>query len=226
MNMEIEQVDSFNFLGIQIDNDMKWTSHINNLACKLLRTVGILNKLNKLLPIFTLLNIYNSLVLSNLNYGQLVWGYHATRIIQLQKRIVRILNNSSFYAHTDPIFKNLKILKFEDIRFINELKFLYNFSRKMVPDYFKNFLVYINEVHTYNTRNINNLRNIKPSHEFMKLTARYKLVETLNDCPENIKEKIETHSIKGLSNYAKQKMIEKYKNSCNIENCYVCENNS
>lgn len=122
VNTKIEQVDSFNFLGIHMDNNMKWNSHINNISCKLLKTIGILNKLNKILPVSTLINIYNSLVLSTINYGQLTWGYHATRVSQLQKRIIRIISSSPFNAHTEPIFKNLKLLKFEDILFINELK--------------------------------------------------------------------------------------------------------
>ena len=38
-----------------------------------------------------------------------------TLILILQKRALRIVNNSTYHAHTSPIFKELKLLKFHDI---------------------------------------------------------------------------------------------------------------
>ena len=42
---------------------------------------------------------------------------------------------------------------------------------------------------------------------------------------ENIKDKVYTHSSPGFSTYTKKIYIEKYENSCQIRNCYVCNNN-
>jgi hypothetical protein len=55
-----------------------------------------------------------------LQYCNIVWAStyasNLTRLVILQKRIVRILNNSSFDSHTNLIFKNLRLLKFHDLR--------------------------------------------------------------------------------------------------------------
>ena len=47
---DIEEVDSFNFIGIEIDKHLNWTTHINGVACKIYKTSGVLNKLKRALP--------------------------------------------------------------------------------------------------------------------------------------------------------------------------------
>jgi hypothetical protein len=38
-------------------------------------------------------------------------GHKADDFVKLQKKVVRIIADSKYNAHTDPIFKSLKILK-------------------------------------------------------------------------------------------------------------------
>ena len=49
----------------------------------------------------------------------LVWGStyptHLRRLVLLQNCIVIVISKKGFEAHTDPLFKNLMILKLEDI---------------------------------------------------------------------------------------------------------------
>ena len=68
---EIESVQEFNYLGIQLNEHLTWKNHVNKIANK----IGILNKLKRCPPQDTLYLLYNSLVLSHLNYGVLAWGY-------------------------------------------------------------------------------------------------------------------------------------------------------
>ena len=48
-----------------------------------------------------------------------VWGstYQSNlkHLINLQKRVIRIISRSSFHAHANPIFVSLRSVKFEDI---------------------------------------------------------------------------------------------------------------
>ena len=48
---EIEFVDNFNLLGIIINKQMHWTSHVDMSTAKLSKTIGILNTLKHVLPI-------------------------------------------------------------------------------------------------------------------------------------------------------------------------------
>ena len=56
------------------------------------------------------------------------------------------------FAHTDPLFKNLHILKAEDIFKIQHFKFYYRHLKHTLPTFFLNLQFRINE-HNYNTRN-------------------------------------------------------------------------
>ena len=61
-NTSIEQVNTFNFLGIVINSNLKWNNHINNISYKCTRVIGILNKLKQVLPIRIKLLLYNTLI--------------------------------------------------------------------------------------------------------------------------------------------------------------------
>ena len=209
-------------MGIRLEYDLKWKSHIDYVSKKLLSLIGVLNKLKHVLPLSALINIYNGLALSYLNYGCLMWGYKAINIFLLQKKLVRVLTNSHYISHSDPIFKELKTLKFEDLLFINELKFYHKYCNKSLPYYFHDFITMVNEVHNYNTRSSKNVAHVDLTHDFARDCLRYKIVKTVNECPTCIKDKVSTHSIHGISLYAKNYLLNGYQNSCSIKKCYVC----
>ena len=56
-----------------------------------------------------------ALVYSYLEYCILVWSStypsHLRRLVLLQNRIVRVIRKKGFDAYTEPLFKNLMILK-------------------------------------------------------------------------------------------------------------------
>ena len=74
------------FFGLCLDSQMTWQAHINALAGKINRSLGILNRLQHYLPLNIKKLMYNSLVLSHFNYGILLWGFTGERIFKLQKR--------------------------------------------------------------------------------------------------------------------------------------------
>ncbi len=219
----IEKVSEFNFLGVTINENLNWKCHIDKISNKISRNIGILNKLKHFLPMQTKMLLYNSLILSQINYGLLIWGFSCQRIVKLQKKSVRIIALSKYNAHTEPIFKELRLLKVDDIYTIQLLKFFYKFKHKQLPVYLLNLPFYCNsDTHQHNTRNRNKLHLGRPAHEYAKKSIRYNLPVVVNSTPSVIIDKVDTHSLKGLSNYAKQHFLTNYNDSCNIRNCYVC----
>ena len=107
------------FLGVFLDDNLTWKPHISLLASKLSKSIGIIHKSRFFLSTQSLRTLYNSMILPYLYYCNLAWGgtYKANlqRIIILQKRALRIVNNSTYDANTSPIFMALKLLKFHDI---------------------------------------------------------------------------------------------------------------
>ena len=80
------------------------------------------------------------------------------------------------------------------------------------------------DVHAYNTRQSRNIHAPRYKHSFAKNCLRFDLPNTINDTPENIREKIHTHSLQGLAKYAKNHCLRNYQDTCVIPNCYVCSN--
>ena len=83
---EIQCVESFNILGIKIDQNLTWTEHFNYSCNKISRTIGVMNKLKSIIPGNILLLLYNYLILSHVNYGTLASGYNSKRIYKLKKK--------------------------------------------------------------------------------------------------------------------------------------------
>ena len=83
---------------------------------KYLYNTGILNNIQLFLPSRILKNIYSYLILCQLNYGILVWGQNYKRMFKLQKRVMRIITCSKYNAHSEPLFKELNLLKLDDFR--------------------------------------------------------------------------------------------------------------
>ncbi len=68
----IEKVSNFNFLGQTINEHLNWKSHMDNISNNISRNIGIINKLKYFLCLKTKVLIYNSLIVSHINYGLLI----------------------------------------------------------------------------------------------------------------------------------------------------------
>ena len=225
-NTEITIVDEFDFLGITLDKHLTWKPHIHKISNKISKTLGILNRIKTYLPQNAKLNIYNSLVLSYLHYGILLWGHanDCNRPKLLQKKAVRIITNSNYLAHSEPIFKTLNLLKLEDILKVNILKFYYQHENKNLPIYFQN-IEYNPSIssHHYNTRKHEYVYYVK--HEFAKKSLKYTIPKLINETPTFIKDKVHTHSLIGFKSYTKNYYLSYYSLECSSpQNCYICQN--
>ena len=156
-NTNIERVTEFNFLGLTINEHLTWKSHAAKMANKISRTLGVMNRLKRYFPLSALKTMYDSLILSQLQFGITCWGFEWNRIFKLQKRAVRIMTNSKYNSHTEPLFNELNLLKISDIFKIQGMKFWYKFKNRTLPSFFKSFLKYNHEMHDKNTRNRSSL---------------------------------------------------------------------
>ena len=95
-------------MGLFIDSGLTWKSHIDYICKIIARNIGVINRIKHFFPGPVLDSLYNTLVVSYINYGILAWGGSSSknlnRLLLLQKRALRIINISDFNAHTDPLF--------------------------------------------------------------------------------------------------------------------------
>lgn len=102
------------------------------------------------------------------------------RIIILQKRLVRIFSNQSFDAHTAPLFRELKILRFTDIFLFPLGKFMYLFKLGLLPEIFNGLFFTNNQMHSYNTRKSN-------AFHIFPCRTNFQGSKFFNSLPDNIK---------------------------------------
>ena len=152
-NNEFANENLFCFLCIIIDEHLIMQNHVEMVTNKLSKITGLLNKLKFIYSQNIILTIYNSLFVSHINYGSLVWGTNINRISKMQKRVLRIITHSHYIAHTEPLFKNLNLLKVEDMFFLKIKKYLHILVHNELPPYFKVYDPHLSKIVTpYNLR--------------------------------------------------------------------------
>ncbi len=107
---DIDQVSDFNFLGITINKHLNWKTHVDKISHKISRNIGILNKLKHFLLLRTKILNYNSLTVSNINYGLLVWSYTRVRLFKLQKKGLELLVLVNIMLTQNQSLNNLSYL--------------------------------------------------------------------------------------------------------------------
>jgi len=154
----LKEKENVKFLGLYIDNKLNWQEHIKNLKSKLNSSIYAMNKVKRQLNTNILTTLYYTLIYPYIDYGITLWGSaystHLKKIMVMQKKSVRIIVKAKYNEHTDPIFKELKILRLEDIYKLNIAKYM--FGIHTLPVNINKIVINNRQVHEHNTRNINN----------------------------------------------------------------------
>ena len=200
--VSVERVANFNFLGIIINENLNWNSQTGT---KIAKAVGIICKLKHFLPLYVLKTLYNSLILPHFTYGILIWGMDCNLLFTVQKKVLRIITNSSFISHSEPIFKSLELLKLADIHKLFVLKFYYQHCHNWLPFYLQSFAFkHRLDVHHYETRNRHLLDTFKVKLKCSENSLKKVIPKLINNTPQCIIDKIFTHSLQGFVSYTKQ----------------------
>ena len=221
--VKIHRVVNFKFLGLCVNETLKWGDHIKFLSLKLSRAVGVMGRLRSILPHSTLLTLYHSFVSCHLNNNLILWGKHCNEISIFQKRAIRIICGKPKFSHSTPLFKLLNILKISDLYGLHLLKFYYRFINSTLPDALCGLNLRENcSFHGYMTRNRHKLSVPVHKHSFFQLSITYSLVSFINTLNSDIKDKIKTHSLQNIISRFKNDVINSYDHVCHVHNCYVC----
>ena len=152
----LECKECVKYLGVLIDYKLSWKNHIDSIALKISKTIGLLSKLRYFVPHKTLVNIYNSLVTPYLRYGLTVWGQasktHLNKLLILQKRALRFIHFSDRRDHAIPLFVNAHILPINFMHYKLLAEAMHDVSNDLVPSNLKDLFVPTAKIHSHNTR--------------------------------------------------------------------------
>ena len=153
----LESKDYIKYLGILIDYNLSWKQHINYIALKISKTVGIIAKLQHYVPFHTLMNIYKSLIQPYLSYGVVAWGYAAKKytdkLLKLQKRVLRLIYFKDYRVHSIPLFISSNTLPISTCYTLENPQTCYmTFLNEVAPIALQELFTKTCEIHRYNTR--------------------------------------------------------------------------
>ena len=226
-NTMIEHVQTFNFLGIMLNETLSWKSHIDMVSNKISKVIGILYRLKHVFPEYVLFTLYNSLIVSYINYGLLLWGVDCHKLQSLQKKAIRFMTNSSYIAHTAPLLVKHGLLHVHDIFKLKLLKFYYKLSYDLLPPYFITYSEILTQIPSRELRHhyIHAPLVKRVYSECSPLLQLIKVINTLkHDENDTILRKIteKSHSYNGFAFNVTRCFLNTYDPICRIENCYVC----
>ena len=135
--VKIESVKEIKFLGVTIDDQISWKSHIKHVQSKVSRSIAVLNKAKLVLDHKSLRMLYCSLVLPYLTYCAEVWGntYISTihPLLILQKKAIRVIHGAGYRDHTNSLFLQSKLLKFRDLVELKTTQIAYKAKNNLLP---------------------------------------------------------------------------------------------
>ena len=227
-NKTISKTSDIKFLGVIIQSNLKWDKHCAAKAKKIIQAVSAMVRLKNMLPSSALLTIYRSLIETHLNYSILAWGNSPKKtthsLVKLQKKAVRLIVKAKYNSHTEPIFRSLKILKFEDLVQLNAIKLGWKAFNKVLPIYHTEQLPincdFLNLVRA--TRQQNNFHIFPYTRHIERTTINYSVGASWNAMPNELKNKYYL-TYKVFLGHVKELFLSKYTFLCQNQNCYVCK---
>ena len=166
----------------------------------------------------------HSLILPHLYFCITAWGFNTNIIVKLQKKSIRTISNSKFNAHTEPLFKELRILKISDIFNLQCLKLqcnnvamlqmlqCCNVTHRQTAVVFFTFFIQNNTVHSHETRQRHHIHITGTHTTTAKHCIRKYIPKLLTNTPTLITDKINTHSHSGFTRYINNYFLSAYIN--------------
>ena len=142
---KITKVSSCKYLGMTIDDNLKWDLHVDVVYKKLMKFTGIFYKLRNVLPQDSLKRLYYAFVHPHLIYGIEVYGSARNSVLdklnKLNNKILRILQNKKTReTPVKQLYRNYNTLPITELYKLHILTFVHKcmHHKNLVPSAFHN----------------------------------------------------------------------------------------
>ena len=110
-NNKSKQVDKQKLLCVFIDENLSWTTHIDNLCSTISSKISLLKQLSSYVPVEILKLLHQGYILTLIDYGSNTWGttskHNIERISKEQKRAARIILKADYNTPSSDMFTQL-----------------------------------------------------------------------------------------------------------------------
>ena len=107
-----------------------------------------MRNLKQILPRKTLRSLYYTIIHLFLLYCITIWGLLMKRLKSLQNNAVKVIAGAQYLDDSAAYYKQLNILKIEDLDALEVAKLMHKFSRNKLPKRFSSVFTPMNALHT------------------------------------------------------------------------------
>ena len=212
---KINQTDCIKYLGVYLDEKLKWHKRIDYIESKLSAATGALYNLRKYVTQTVLISVYYSLVYSYLQYSVIYWGNTTKTLLHKlqvkQNHIVRILSRKlKRKTKLKPLYEKFKFLNVEGVFKLETAKFMMKLNTNKLPDIFTKNFAKVASVHSHFTRSSSSNDYYVPRSFFVKTNQSIRITgaKIWNNLPSEIKDKVGSVSYRLMSKQLKEHLLQ------------------
>ena len=167
-----------NYLGVTVDDKLKFFHHIQNVQSKLGRHCGVISKMRHYVPRSILLKYYMSNIKPIIQYGMLVYGSTSfsflNPILNMQRKIVCMICFKRKFDTITKFFSDSKILTVHELNVYDLMKFCLQSLNQKHPTCFLNSLftfknfAYYTRISKGRTKNLLKKKKNSVNHEELR----------------------------------------------------------
>ena len=179
-------------LGLFIDSDLRFSDHVSSLIQKTFGKLKLLYIHRDALDVDTKLRLTDSLILSHLNYCDVVYWPALLQkdrdsLQKIQHACLRFIYNVRKFDHITPSLNNSKWLTLEERFQLHLSRLVYRIRDSGLPKYLSDKLVKHSDIHDRLTRHKDLYSVPKYSHSFFTRCFSYTSASAFNSLPDDVK---------------------------------------
>ena len=170
-NNNVIQTTSQKHLGIILDTRLSFEKHLETVLCKINKTIGLIRKLQNLLPRTALITLYKAFVRPHLDYGDIIYdqahnaSFHQ-KLESLQYNACLAITGAIRCSSREKLYQELGFESLQQCRWYRKLGSFYKVFKNESSLYLFNRIPTRNPA--YSTSNHVNIALFKTNHNFFK----------------------------------------------------------
>lgn len=187
-NEVIERVSEIKYLGIVLDEQLNFKSHVNYIIRKIANKT---NFLRRIVSMFTRLTIYKSIIAPHFEYCSTLLLYinnnELQRLQKIQNKAMRVILQCNRYTPINVMLRTLNFMNVKQRILLRTLQFIFKIKNGILPEYLFNKIIYVGDTHNYNSRSKNDLYIRKHNSMLASKSLLCRGFKEYNSLPSEIK---------------------------------------
>ena len=134
----IKSSPDLKLLGVTLDDELSFSTHISDICKKASKKVGVLVRLRNMIPREAKLQLYKSAILPNLTYCHIVWHFckasDARKLERVQERPLRAVYNDRNATYEELLEKG-RLSSLENRRLQDIIILMYKVKNSLAPEH-------------------------------------------------------------------------------------------